>query len=123
MPNVPGSNLLTTALELICAEPFDYIEYTGTSVNEIGFDVRTYAAPVTVRGSVQAVDRTEYDQLGLDWTKRYIRIWTETDIDDLYRDRAGDQVRWHNLLWEVQSEDDWHPIDGWNSFTAVQVDA
>ena len=121
MSNTPGSNLLTDAFELICTEPFDYYRFTGIETNAAGIDVRAYAAPVTVQGSVQPVDRSEYDDMGLDWTKRYIQVWTDQNVDDLYRERAGDQIGRHGFRWEIQSENDWHEIDGWNSFTAVQV--
>ncbi len=119
---VPGSNLLTTALGLICPEPIQFYQFTGFATNAIGYDVRTYAAPTTVMASVQAVDRTQYSEAGLDFNKRHIAVWASQDIDDLYRGRAGDQIGWQGVRWEVLSESEWHPIDGWNNLIAVQVD-
>ena len=118
---VPGSNLLTAALELICPEPFQLYRYQGKTTNDIGYDVRTYAAPITIRGSIQAVDRAYYAEQGLDFNKRHIQVWTETEVEDLYRARSGDQIAWEGQRWEVLNESDWFPIDGWNSFVAVQV--
>ncbi len=117
----PGSNLLTTALGIICRESFDYIQFTGRTTNAIGYDERTYAEPVTITGSVQAVDRSHYTDNGLDFSKRHIQIWTDTNVEDLYRARSGDQIQWNGNRYEVLSETDWHPIDGWNNFIAVEV--
>lgn len=121
MSTTPGSNQLTDAFELICPEPFDYYRFTGMTTNAVGIDVRSYAAAVTARGSVQPVDRSKYGEMGLDFTRRYIQVWTDTDVMDLYRERAGDQIGWNSARWEIQSENDWHIIDGWNRFTAIQV--
>jgi len=118
---VPGSNILDDAFECIDCEDFQFYRYEGKTTNTIGLDVRTYAAPVTVTGSIQAVDRSYYADNGLDFTKRHIQVWTTTDIEDLYRARSGDQIQWNGERWEVLSETDWIPIDGWNSFIAVQV--
>ena len=117
----PGSNLLDDALTLICPDSFQYYRFMDIQTNGIGLDVRRYAPPTSVRGSVQAVDRSLYADAGLDFSKRYLQIWTSTDVSDLYRARAGDQVQWEGSRWEVTSENDWHPMDGWNSFLAVQV--
>ena len=118
---VPGSNLLTAALEVICPETFQLYRYQGKTTNVIGLDVRTYTAPLTIRGSVQAVDRAYYAEQGLDFNKRHVQVWTESEVDDLYRARSGDQIQWQGERWEVISETDWFVIDGWNSFIAVQV--
>ena len=119
--NIPGSNLLTDALEVICRQSFQYYSYQSRIINEIGKNVRTYAPPVTITGIVQAVDRSLYSDSGLDFNKRYIQVWTDTDTGDLYRDRAGDQIQFNNARWEITSENDWFPVDNWNSFLAVEV--
>ena len=118
---VPGSNLLSDALECIDCETFQFYQYQAKTTNTIGLDVRTYAAPVTATGSIQPVDRSYYADAGLDFTKRHIEVWTETDTEDLYRARSGDQIGWEGERWEVVSETDWFPVDRWNSFVAVQV--
>lgn len=119
--NVPGSNLLAYALTVICPDSFVLHRFTGKTTNTIGLDVSAYAAPETFQGSIQAVGRRLYADMGLDFTRRYISIWVSTNIDDLYRGRAGDQVTWNGTRWQVIDENDWHPIDGWDSIIAVQV--
>ena len=118
---VPGSNLLTSALSLICRQSFSYYPFNARTVNVNGYYERTYGAPVPTTGSVQAVDRSLYADNGLDFTKRYIQVWTETDAEDLYRDRAGDQIDYDSRRWEITNADAWHTLDGWNSFLAVEV--
>ncbi len=119
--SVPGSNLLSAAFDLICADSLPLYRYEGKTLNSIGYDVRTYSRPVTISGSVQAVDRNFYTAQGLDFSKRYVQVWTESNVDDIYRGRSGDQITWNGNRWEIMGENNWHPIDGWNSFLAVQV--
>ena len=119
--NIPGSNLLATALTLICPDTFEYFRYSGIQTNAIGFEVVSFAAPVMVAGSVQAVDRSVYQEQGLDWQRRYIRIWTTQDIDDLERDRAGDQIAWNGDRYQIVDQSDWHTQDGWNGCLFVEV--
>ena len=121
MTNVPSSNLLNDALTLICPEPFFIRKFISISTNDFGIDVRRYQRPVSLSGSVQAVDRKFYDQFGLDFTRRHVQVWASEDIADIYRSRAGDQIVWNGRLWEVTSEVEWFHIDGWQSVLAVEV--
>ena len=118
---IPGSNLLASALTVISTQPFQYLRFTGSAENAVGQDVHTFADAVTVQGSVQAVDMRLYQSMGLDWDKRYIQIWTTQNIDDLGRERPGDRVVWQGRLFDVVGEMDWHAIDGWNSFLAIDI--
>ena len=38
-----------------------------------------------------------------------------------FRARAGDQIEFNRMRWQVIDDDDWNPIDGWDSFIAVEV--
>lgn len=119
--NVPGSNLLLSAFSLICPEPFSLRKFVSRETNEIGLDVTTYAEPVELLGSVQAVDARFYGEFGLDFEKNYIHIWTASDITNLQRLTAPDVIDWHSKRWEVVSDNDWFPVDGWKNFIAVEV--
>ena len=118
---VPGSNLLTSALSLICRTSFQYVKFQGITTNAIGLDERTYADPVTISGSVQDVDVSDFSELGLDFSKSHIQVWTETNVDSENRETSGDQILFNNRRFEVMGETDWHPVDGWNHFIAVEV--
>ena len=121
--NVPGSNLLATALRVIYPEAFDYFQYQGLQTNAIGLDVVAFAPAVALQGSIQAVSRSVYQDMGLDFERRYVMIWTVSDIDGLERGRAGDQIQYNQRRYQVVDQDDWHAIDGWNSNLFVQVQA
>ena len=118
---VPGSNLLTSALTIICRDSFQYLRFNTITTNEIGLDVRDYDQPITRSGSVQSVDVSDIKNMGLDFTKSYIQVWTETPVNAVERDRSGDQIIWNGRRFEIQGETDWNAVDGWNSFTAVEV--
>ena len=118
---VPGGNLLATALACIDCEAFSVYRFAGKTVNAIGLDVLTYSDPIETFGSIQPVDRNQYSDLGLDFAKRHIQVWTESEVDDLYRMQAGDHIAWDGRRWEVSSKVNWFPIDGWNSVVATQV--
>ena len=120
---IPGTNLLRQAQTLIRPTTVTYFQFMGRTTNTIGQDVSSYAPGVAISANVQAVKRAFYQRMGLDYTKRYIEIWTTTDTVDLYRDRAGDQIEWEGRRYELMNEEEWTPIDGWNSALAVDVGA
>jgi hypothetical protein len=119
--NVPGLNLLTHALRQIHPQKLDLYRFVGSTTNAIGNQVRQYAEKVTVSGSVQAVERKFYSDMGLDFNRRYISIWTTTDVEDSEREKAGDQLRWNSNRWEVVGETEWFEMDGWNTVLAIEV--
>lgn len=121
MTRVPGSNLLDDALSLIDTTPLTYYQYLGRTTNAIGLDVASYAPGVPITASVQAVPRSHYQQMGLDYSKTYIMIWSSANLTDLGRGRAGDQVGFNGQRYELKDEADWTPIDGWNSVLAIRV--
>lgn len=120
---IPGSNLLNMALTVIRPQTIQFFAFTGRATNAIGLDEATYAAPVAVRGSVQPVPRSQYQRMGLDYNKRYVNLYASTDIDDLARDTAGDQIEFNGRRYEIMGEDDWFPQDGWNGTLAVDIGA
>ena len=123
MPIIPGSNLLATALTVICPDEFQYFKYAGTTTNAIGNDVVTFDNPVTLPGSIQAVSSKVYQELGLDLKRKYLKVYVETDVTDLFRSNSEDQIEFNNQRWQIVDSDDWHPIDGWDRFLAVRVES
>ena len=119
--NVPGSNLLAQALTVICSQPFRYYRYKGKTINRYGIDIIEYEPPVTLRGSIQAVGNDVYHERGLDFQKQYIEVWTERDTNGFFRGKSSDQMEHNGRRYQLVDEDDWHPIDGWDSFLAVEV--
>lgn len=118
---IPGSNLLNQALRIIRPTTVDYYQFLGRTNNSVGLLVSNYAPAESVTASVQAVKRAQYQYMGLDYNKRYIMIWATTDLQDLFRDRSGDQIGYNGQRWELMNEEDWTDIDNWNGVLAVQV--
>lgn len=120
---IPGANVLRQALTVIRADTVQYYRFIGRTTNPIGLDVSTYAASVDIEASVQAVPRSQYQRLGLDYVKRYIALWSVSDINDLSRGSSGDQLGYNGRRYELINEEDWTLIDGWNGTLAVEVGA
>ncbi len=118
---IPGSNILDDALTLIDSVEIQFFENTSRTKNSIGLYVSIYAAAVPVQASVQAVKRSQYRKLGLDFNKHYLMLWSSHDFKDLARDRGADQIEFNNKRYELMNEDDWTPLDGWNSTLAVEI--
>ena len=117
----PGSNLLLRASRLIGFTKVQYLKDLGRVTNEIGLDVTTYAAPVDIMGSLQAVPRSVYQAYGLDFQKNYLMFYTTTDVIDLARDVSGDMLQYGGKKYQLVSETDWMQIDGWTGVLCVQV--
>lgn len=120
---IPGSNILQQAQALIQPTQVQLHRVTGRTTDARGIDVTTYAAPETILANVQAVRRSQYQRMGLDYNKRYIAIWSSVDLRDLTRDSSGDQITWQGRRHELINEEDWTDIDQWNSVLAIEVAA
>lgn len=118
---IPGSNLLNQALTLIGGQRFIYRAFSSRSTNSIGLDVATYLPDAAVTGSIQAVPRNMYEQMGLDLQKSYINIYISHDVVDIDRDVSGDQVVFFGALYQCISKTAWKSIDGWNQVLAVRI--
>ena len=118
---IPGSNLLNQALSLIAKQEFGHIKFNGRTTNAIGLDVTTYDDEVTLSGSVQAVPKTVYQHLGLDWKKTYINIYNTTLINGVGRDTSGDKVTFSGRTYQVMPDTDWRSIDGWSGVMCVGI--
>lgn len=119
----PGGNVLSLASSVICLQTFQYFQYMGTTTNAIGLDVVQFASPVDMRGSLQAVSADVYQELGLDLKRKYIKGFVELDVTDLFRSNSQDQIGFDNQRWQLVDEEEWFPMDGWDSFMAVRVES
>lgn len=119
--SVPGSNLLKKALKIIAKQEVDWEVFTGESTNDIGMIVKTYEAPVTIKGSVQPVRKDKYEQLGLDLKKTYFDFYTSNNILGVDRDYSGDRATFQGVELKVADETEWFGIDGWNHCLLVKA--
>lgn len=119
---IPGSNILQQALSVIAASEVNYFMATGRSLNSIGQDVTTYAAPVSLFGSFQPISKSMYEQYGLDLQKSYFNFYVSANIQDTQRDRSGDQIVFGDLRFQCESNTEWFRIDGWKAILCVLIE-
>jgi hypothetical protein len=85
--------------------------------------VPTFAAPITLQASIQAVQRSKYESLGLDFQKNYIKIFAAANLINLARDSAGDRIVYGGRLYQMTNTNQWFAQDGWASCIAVDTGA
>lgn len=120
---VPGGNLLNLALSAIKKQEMQYLAYAGRTVVSNGDYVAQYAAAKIVYGSIQPIHRTLYSQQGLDFQKNYCNIFVPQDVEDVRRASAGDQFIFNKKTFQVQSNEAWFQMDGWDQCLCVEVPA
>ena len=120
---IPGANILKKALSVISSQTVAYYKNTGRATNDAGLDVATFAAPVNVSGSVQAVNRAKYEFLGLDFEKSYIMAYLPiVGVIDIARDLSGDQMTYGGRRYQLISSTPWM-VDGWSALLGVDIGA
>lgn len=111
--SVPGMNLLNMAGTVIRLQTVQYYKYLTRTKLPDGILVPTYAEPVPVKGSFQAIARDKYEYLGLDFAKSYFNLYTSSCVLDLQRDVSSDQFTFANKRYQVETNTPWDAIDGW----------
>ena len=118
-----GGNLLDLAHTLIPSQEIEFLQHSGKIDNPNGTTRDTYAAPVTINGNPQSVPRTSYKELGLDFNKNYLMVYTSAAINDVGIDKNADRIRYDNKLFIAVGNNDWQPVDGWSGVLLVEVPA
>lgn len=121
--SIPGSNLLNMAFTLIARQTVSYYQYQSRASNAVGQDITTYAAPVSLSGSFQAVPRKLYELYGLDLQKSYYTFYASSNLLDVARDVSGDQIVYNSRRYQIESDNDWFAIDGWKGVLCVDIGA
>jgi len=113
-------NLLNLALSVIRPVYFQYQEFEGNTVNDMGIKVPKYKTAVQFRGSLQPVDSALYKTLNLDMMKEYKRVWIPNDIRSLDRKNTPDRIVFEGNNYNVIHSIPWHHYDGWNEVVVVR---
>lgn len=115
------NNLLNQALTLIPKQKFTFCKYQGQTVNKLGIKQDVYAAGIEFEGSVQAVEQAMYEKLGLQWSKKYIQIYSSLDIRNTDNDQVSpDKIIWNGKEYLVTKVTNWYLQDGWTNIIAVE---
>ena len=114
-------NLLNQALTLIPKQKFIYRKFNSSQINDYGNKVDAYDNGIEFEGSVQAVDSKMYQQLGLDFSKKYINIYSSLNIKNVNREQeTPDKIIWNDKEYLVVNCSDWYKQDGWTNILAVE---
>lgn len=119
----PGDNLLEDALDIIATQDVDLYRFVSRAKDARGVMVGSYAGPIAVQGSVQAVDRKHYQQMGLDFARTYVKFYTSEEVRNVQRDQTGDLFTYGGRWYQAESQTSWLDQDGWNDVLAVMVPA
>jgi hypothetical protein len=121
--SVPGIDVLSIAMSVLGSTPVNYFQFLSSAPNSGAILVTTYAAPVLyTQGSVQPVDRSKYEQFGLDLEKSYI-VWYIMNLPavDIGRDVSGDVIEAQGRRYQLVGGNNWYNIDGWMSLIGVDI--
>lgn len=118
---IPGSNILNTALRAIARQTFQYYTYASRTLQSNGQYLTNYNPPVTCTGSVQPFPRDKYEAFGLDFEKRYFNFFISRNALDLTRNVTSDQIVFACKTYQVISKTPWYAIDGWDEILAAEI--
>lgn len=131
------NNLLNTALSVIPKQKFIYMKYIDTRVNDLGIKEDFYDKPIEAEGSVQAIQQNMYQQFGLDFSRKYIKVLCSLDIREFDKNNvfktsehnfmdhnqkqvSSDKILWNGKEYLVENVTDWYAQDGWKRIIAVE---
>ena len=121
MRNFP-INLLATTQTVIGKQDYLLRQYLGRTRNAAGFYVSEFSDPIDMSGSVQPIKATQYQAMGLDFKKAYIKIYDVNLIKSMGRDTNADQVIYDGYLWQVAEDTPWFLSGGWNYVMCVRLE-
>lgn len=119
--SVPGSNILNQAARAIRLQTIQLYKNLGRVSNSAGIDIPSFAAPTAIKGSIQPVPRHKYEYLGLDFAKNYVNLYTSSCIQDLQRNKNGDEFTFGGQRFQCESQTQWGAIDGWSAVLSVEI--
>ncbi len=118
---IPGINLLHVASTVISLVNVEYYPFLSRDQDAVGNWTTTYSDMIKIPASVQPISRNKYAFLGLDFQKKYVKIFVPYNSIDLDRDTSGDQFIFDNETFTFQNNTEWFAVDGWNSAIAVRT--
>jgi hypothetical protein len=118
---IPGSNLFLRAIRLIKPTTIQYLKFSGRTQNTARQWVSAFETAIPIQASVQAVSRSSYTDMGLDFQKNYIKVFAAIDLVNIKRDSSGDRFIYNGMMYQIEDQNTWFLLDGWASCIAVEV--
>lgn len=119
--STPGSNLLKRASKLIKFQTVQYYAASARTLNAARQWVPGFSAATPLRASVQAVNRSSYAEMGLNFNSFYVQVYASLNMVDLERDSSGDRFIYNGDLYQMENGQSWFAQDGWATCLAVRV--
>lgn len=117
----PGSNLLSIAMRVIKPVVVQYFPHSGRQMNGARQYVDSYGPAIDVVASVQPVKRSKYQFNGLDFSKSYVSIHAERDMNTIVREVSGDYFVFNGRKYKLVDDTDWTVQDGWSKALAIDI--
>lgn len=118
-------NLLPIAMNatsiLGCNQQFEFYQFQGSTLDDLGRDIPQYSDPINLKGSIQAVPNKMYEQLGLDLDKNYITVFCPQLIQSLAQNTQPDRIIWNNRTFEAIETKDWTNLNGYTKALFVEI--
>lgn len=113
-------NILEAALSVLPAVSFRYRAFRKSEVDEFGQKRPEYGEWKVCRGMVQPVNRTAYEDMGLDFSKNYVNAWGSIPLETVSDETSPGQILYNGRLWNITAVNEWNQYNGWTNVTAVQ---
>lgn len=118
-------NLLPIAMNatsiLGCNQQFEFYQFQGSTLDDLGRDIPQYSDPMNLKGSIQAVPNKMYEQLGLDLDKNYITVFCPQLIQSLAQNSQPDRIIWNNRTFEAIETKDWTNLNGYTKALFIEI--
>lgn len=118
---IPGANLLGMALSVIQPQALQHRAFVSREENSAGDSEAIFAAPASIDGSMQPVERKLYQQLGLNLSKNYSTLYVFGTVQPTARDRDGDLILYAGKTWQCESERDWSACGEYRKILCVET--
>lgn len=119
--NIPGANLLSIAARVIQFQTLGWRAFVSRSVNSTGDQISLFALSVDIQASFQPVDKKLYQDLGLNFSKNYAKVYTSAPVLPTTRDREGDKLTFGGRTWQCESDQNWSVVDGFTKMLVVEI--
>jgi hypothetical protein len=117
----PGSNLLRRASRLIKFQEVQYYSAAERVLNAARQWVPGFGTATPLKASVQAVNRSSYAEMGLNFNSFYVQVYAMLNMVDLQRDSSGDRFIYNGDLYQMENGQSWFEQDGWATCLAVRI--
>ena len=115
------NNLLNSAFTIIPTQVVQVKRFIDNVVDDAGYLIPDYEEDlIDIKASIQSVPADEMKALGLDFTKRTMKLFTSFDVKSLNTLKQSDIIIYEGIEYDVSTPEDWRRQDGWQSYLLVE---